>query len=134
MAGDPGAESDIRRLLAQYCQLLDDGRFDDWIDLFDPGIEFVVMGMHQHGHDELRGFIEPSQQADARGKHMISEPWIELGPDGDTATATVDFAWVSKAGAVGQSGRYHDHLVRHPDRWRFRRREIVFTGEQPEDA
>lgn len=134
MAGDPGAESDIRRLLAQYCQLIDDGRFDEWIDLFTDDIEFVVMGMHKHGHDELRGFIEPSQQADARGKHMISEPWIEIGTDGATARVTTDFAWVSKAGAVGQSGRYHDHLVHHPDRWRFARREIVFTGDQPEDA
>lgn len=130
MAGD---ESDIRRLLAQYCQLLDDGHFDEWIDLFAEDVEFVVMGMHKRGRDEVRGFIEPSQQADARGKHMISEPWIEL--DGAepavTATVTTDFAWISRAGEVGQSGRYHDRLARYPDRWRFQRREIVFTGDQP---
>ena len=126
-----GEESGIRRLLAMYCQLLDDGRFDEWIELFTDDIEFVVMGMHKHGHAELRGFIEPSQQADARGKHMISEPWIEIESAGQ-ATATTDFAWVSKQGAVGQSGRYHDRIVDDDGRWRFRRREIVFTGEQPE--
>lgn len=127
MAGD---DHDIRNLLAEYCQLLDDGRFDEWIDLFAPDIEFVVMGMHKHGHDELRAFIEPAQQADARGKHMISGPWIAV--DGGTATVTTDFAWVSRQGEIGQSGRYHDRLVKDPDRWRFQRREIVFTGEQPE--
>lgn len=133
MSGD---ESDIRRLLAMYCQLLDDGRFDEWIELFTDDIEFVVMGMHKHGHADLRGFIEPSQQADARGKHMISEPWIRLeagtAADATAADATTDFAWVSKQGVVGQAGRYHDRIVKHDGRWRFQRREIVFTGDQPE--
>jgi SnoaL-like domain len=124
-------ESDIRKLLARYCQLLDDGRFDEWIDLFTDDIEFVVMGMHKTGHGELRGFIEPSQQADARGKHMISEPWIEI-ESAEAAIATTDFAWVSKQGAIGQSGRYHDQIVNRDGRWQFRRREIVFTGDQPE--
>ena len=128
MPGDE--ESKIRRLLAQYCQLLDDGRFDEWIDLFTDDIEFIVMGMHKSGPAELRGFIEPSQQADARGKHMISEPWIEL-ESAETATATTDFAWVSKEGTVGQTGRYHDQLVNRSGRWQFQRREIVFTGDQP---
>ncbi len=125
------AESEIRKLLARYCQFLDDGRFDEWIDLFTDDIEFVVMGMHKNGHEELRGFIEPSQQADARGKHMISEPWIEIGST-EAATATTDFAWVSKQGAIGQSGRYHDRIVNQSGRWQFQRREIVFTGDQPE--
>ncbi|GJM38313.1 MAG: hypothetical protein DHS20C19_16800 [Acidimicrobiales bacterium] len=124
-------ESEIRRLLAMYCQLIDDGRFDEWTVLFTDDIEFVVMGMHKHGHAELRGFIEPSQQADARGKHMISEPWVELTSD-STATATTDFAWISKSGEVGQTGRYHDDIVHTGERWQFRRREIVFTGDQPE--
>ena len=132
MAGDHATIEDelaIRRLLAEYCQYLDDGRFDDWIDLFSADVEFVVMGMRKHGHDEVRGFIEPAQQADARGIHTISAPLIET--DGDTATSTVDFVWLSRTGDVGQVGRYHDTLVRHDDRWRFATREIVFTGDQP---
>lgn len=137
MSGDATArESGVRRLLAMYCQLLDDGRFDEWIELFTDDVEFVVMGMHKHGRDELRGFVEPSQQADARGKHLLSEPWIELATipepgSSATATATTDFAWVSKQGEVGQSGRYVDLIVHTGERWRFRRREIVFTGDQP---
>ncbi len=122
-------EAEIRRLLAQYCQLLDDGFFDEWIELFSDDIEFVVMGMHKHGRAEVRDFVEPNQQAEARGKHMLSEPWIVI--DGDNASATTDFAWVSKQGTVGQSGRYHDRIVRQTDGWRFQRREIVFTGDSP---
>jgi uncharacterized protein (TIGR02246 family) len=119
----------IRRLLASYCQLVDDGRFDDWIALFTDDAEFVVMGMHKRGHDEIRGFIEPTQQPDVRGVHTISAPIISL--DGDTATSTVDFVWLSRAGDIGQVGRYHDVVVRRPQGWCFRRREIVFAGNQP---
>ena len=129
MAGDPGAESDIRRLLAQYCQLLDDGRFDDWIDLFATDAVFVVMGMRKRGRAEIRGFIEPAQQEDARGVHFISEPLVTVDEAG--ARATVDFSWLSRAGEVGQVGRYHDTFVRDDDRWRFATREIVFAGDQP---
>ena len=129
MPGD--AEPEIRKLLALYCRLIDDGRFDEWIELFTDDVEFVVMGMHKHGHADLRGFIEPSQQAEARGKHMLSEPWIGLTSDA-TADAITDFAWISKQGAIGQSGRYHDRIVKLAERWQFQRREIVFTGEQPE--
>jgi len=124
-------EAEIRRLLAMYCQLIDDGRFDEWIELFTDDIEFIVMGMHKNGRAEVRGFIEPSQQDDARGKHMLSEPWIVI-ESALAATATTDFAWVSKQGAVGQSGRYHDRIINQNGRWQFQRREIVFTGDRPE--
>ena len=122
-------EAEIRRLLAQYCQLLDDGSFDEWIELFSDDIEFAVMGMHKHGRDALRNFVEPNQQAEARGKHMLSEPQIVI--DGDSASASTDFVWVSKQGIIGQSGRYHDVIVRQNKGWRFQRREIVFTGDSP---
>jgi 3-phenylpropionate/cinnamic acid dioxygenase small subunit len=121
--------SDIRQLLAEYCQLLDDGHFDQWIDLFTTDIEFAVMGQLFSGREATRGFIEPSQQVDARGKHMISEPLITV--EGDTATATTDYAFVSRALVVTSCGRYHDNIVRQDDRWRFARREIVFLGDEP---
>ena len=119
----------IRRLLASYCQLLDDGRFDEWIALFAADADFLVMGMHKRGHDEIRGFIEPAQPADARGVHTISAPVITLADD--TATSTVDFVWLSRNGEVGQVGRYHDTVARRATGWQFTRREIVFAGDQP---
>ena len=132
MAGDETpveSEAAIRRLLAEYCQFLDDGHFDDWIDLFTDEVVFVVMGMRKRGRAEVRDFIEPAQQADARGTHTISAPLIHV--DGGAATSTVDFVWLSRAGEVGQIGRYHDTFERQPDRWRFATREIVFAGDRP---
>ena len=122
-------ESAIRRLLADYCHLLDDGRFDEWIVLFDEDVVFTVMGNRLRGRDEVRSFIEPTQQEGDRGRHMLSEPVIDV--DGDTARAATDYVFVSRTNTILSTGRYVDVIRRAPDRWRFTSREIVFSGETP---
>jgi uncharacterized protein (TIGR02246 family) len=129
MYGRTVSENAVRRTLVEYCQTLDDGRFDEWIDLFTTDIVFTVMGQRLEGRGPLREFIEPTQQADARGRHMLSEPLIDI--DGDAARVTTDYAFISRDDRVTSSGRYHDVLRKEPDRWRIARREIVFTGDQP---
>ena len=119
----------IRRLLADYCHLLDDGRFDEWIALFDEDVVFVVMGNRLRGRDDVRSFIEPTQQEDARGRHMLGEPVIEV--DGDTARVATDYVFVSRANTILSTGRYLDVMRRAPDRWCFASREIVFSGDIP---
>ena len=122
-------ESAIRRLLADYCHLLDDGRFDEWITLFDEDVVFVVMGNRLRGRDDVRSFIEPTQQEDDRGRHMLSEPVIEV--DGDTALVATDYVFVSRTNTILSTGRYLDVMRRAPDRWCFASREIVFSGDIP---
>ena len=122
-------ESAIRRLLADYCHLLDDGRFDEWIALFDEDVVFVVMGNRLRGRDDVRSFIEPTQQEDARGRHMLGEPVIEV--DGDTARVATDYVFVSRTNTILSTGRYLDVMRRAPDRWCFASREIVFSGDIP---
>ena len=124
--------ADIRATLARYCQYLDDGRFDDWTALFTEDCEFRVMGRHLVGRDELRAFVEPAQAEEMRGRHLISEPLVEV--DGDSAVVKTDYAFVGRDLAVQSSGRYHDVLACGDDgEWRFREREIVFVGDQPAD-
>ncbi|MEC8815216.1 MAG: nuclear transport factor 2 family protein, partial [Actinomycetota bacterium] len=108
---------------------LDDGRFDEWIVLFDEDVVFTVMGNRLRGRDEVRSFIEPTQQEDDRGRHMLSEPVIDV--DGDTALAATDYVFVSRTNTILSTGRYVDVIRRAPDRWRFASREIVFSGEAP---
>ena len=119
----------IRALLAACCQTLDDGRFDEWASLHTEDCRFAVMGTRTRGRAEMRSVIEPFQTAELRGKHMISEPMIDL--DGDTALATTDFAFVAKNNKILQTGRYHDTLHRGADGWQVAGREIVFTGDDP---
>ncbi|MEJ7583939.1 MAG: nuclear transport factor 2 family protein [Acidimicrobiales bacterium] len=119
-------EAQVRRTLAQYCQLLDDGRFDEWIELFTDDGTMLVMGGRHEGRDAIRAAVEPNQQAEQRGRHLLSEPVIDI--DGDRAVVTTDYAFVSRKLVVSSAGRYHDVLVRSDDRWRFASREIVFLG------
>ena len=119
----------ISRLLAACCQALDDGHFEEWALLYTPDCRFAVMGTRTRGRAEMRAVIEPFQTEELRGKHMISEPRINL--HGDEAIATTDFAFVAKDNKILQTGRYYDILRRGEDGWQLASREIVFTGDEP---
>jgi ketosteroid isomerase-like protein len=123
------SEHTIRRTLAEYCQLLDDGRFDEWVEVFTEDVVLTVMGQVARGRAAVRQLIEPVQQADARGRHVLSEPLISV--DGDTATAVTDYCFIAPYLQITSAGRYYDVLVRDGDRWRISVREIVFVGESP---
>lgn len=120
-------EEAIRRTLVRYCHLCDDGRFDEFAGLFTEDATFTVMGTTHRGRDEIRGFMQAAQAPERRGKHLISEPLIEV--DGDEARCGTDYAFVSRQGdalVVLSTGRYVDRLVREGDGWSFASREIVF--------
>ncbi len=122
----------IRETLALYCQLCDDGRFEEWGELYTEDATFHVMGRVHNGRGEIKEFIRASQPPERRGKHVAINPVINLA--GDEATSTTDFIFVARQGerlAVTNSGRYHDRLVRRGDRWLFSERRIVFMGDEP---
>jgi 3-phenylpropionate/cinnamic acid dioxygenase small subunit len=123
------SEQAIRRTLAEYCQLLDDGRFDEWVEVFSSDVTYAVMDQTVHGRAAVRQLIEPLQPPEDRGRHMLSEPLITV--DGDRATATTDYCFVAPSLRITSAGRYHDVLVREDGRWRISSREIVFLGDQP---
>ena len=128
------AHDAIRRTLASYCQLLDDGRFDEWVEVFTEDVALAVMGQTAHGRDAVRAFIEPVQGPDVRGRHMLSEPLIAVDPSGDRATVTTDYCFLARDLTVMSAGRYLDVFVRdadEPGRWRIAQREIVFLGDEP---
>jgi uncharacterized protein (TIGR02246 family) len=122
----------IRRTIALYCQLCDDGRFEEWGDLYTEDARFCVLGKVYEGREEIRGFIERAQPAGARGKHVAANPVIDV--EGDEAVARTDYVFLSRNGgslALTSAGRYHDRLVRRGGRWLFSERRIVFLGDEP---
>jgi len=126
----------IRRLIALYCQLCDDGRFEEWAELFTEDATFTVMGGTHTGRPALREFMLAAQPPEARGKHATFEPVIEVS--GDQARAWTDYLFVGRVGDGGRLGvtsvgRYHDHLRREHGTWRIAAREIVFMGEPTDD-
>ena len=125
-------EEAIRRTLALYCQLCDDGRFEEWGELYTDDATFTVMGRTHRGRAAVRAFIEKGQPPERRGKHVCANPLIDV--DGDEATATTDYVFVASSPEGGftilSAGRYHDRLVRVGDGWRFAERRIAFLGDE----
>jgi uncharacterized protein (TIGR02246 family) len=120
-------ESQISATLSAYCQLLDDGHFESWSDLFTEDARLSFPGRDAEGRDAIRALMEQVQPDGARGKHMTSNTTLQV--NGDTATSATDYLMV-RAGAEGvgivSAGRYHDTLVREDGKWRFRERRITF--------
>jgi uncharacterized protein (TIGR02246 family) len=128
----PSDEDQIRAVLSRYCHFCDEGRFEEWAELFTEDGTFTVMGQTRQGHAELRAFMEAALPRERRGRHMLSLPLIEV--DGDEARGWTDFAFVGRSDeglAVTQAGRYHDRFVRQDGAWRFASHEIVFMGDEP---
>ncbi len=137
-----GDDDSIRRLIAVYSQLLDDGRWDEWGDLFTEDAVFTVWGNAYSGRQEIVKAIS-GMQPEFPGKHVAFATVVDLGgKDGDRALAWTDFLAMADAGpgqwgrsyAVATAARYYDRLVREDGRWRFSRRDIRNAGEPLPDG
>ncbi len=125
-------ETEIGRTLAEYSQLCDDGRFDEWASLFTEDASFVVADRVTEGRSAIRSYMAELQPAEARGKHVISNSLVEL--DGATAMVTTDYLFVrrdTEGLGILAAGRYYDRLVRDGRRWLFHRRTITMLGDPP---
>ena len=108
----------IRRILASYCQLLDDGHFGALAELFTPDGSFSYAGAAASGRDAIRAWFTSSQPPGRRGKHLTLNVLIVL--DGDRAAVTSDYLWLRSVDGVispGLAGRYRDTLVRENGHW-----------------
>jgi len=118
----------IARVVARYCHLLDDGRWDEFADIWAEDAEFVLGGETTRGRDAIRASIEATQPPERRGRHLAVN--VEVDVDGDEASAVVDFMfWARDREGKAKLmflGRYDDRLVRSDGGWRFARREIAF--------
>jgi uncharacterized protein (TIGR02246 family) len=122
-------EDQIRRTLSEYSQRCDDGRFEEWADLFTDDARFVLSGQVTEGRDSIRTMMAAMMPPDRRGQHVISNSLVDL--DGDSATASTDYLFVrptSEGPTIVAAGRYRDRLVRDGNRWRFRERAITMLG------
>lgn len=133
MAGTAESDLDgIRRVIAAYCQLCDDGKFDEWARLYTADATFTVMGQTYTGPADIKAFIEAGMPPELRGKHLCVNSLIDVDDSGSAATARTDFIFVGRGSEgfqITSAGRYHDSFVRDADRWLIRSRRIAFLGE-----
>jgi 3-phenylpropionate/cinnamic acid dioxygenase small subunit len=118
-------EEGIRRTIAEFCQFLDDRRFEDWSNLFTEAGEFQDL----KGRAEILRYILGDQLAtipELKRKHTISNIIIDVS--GDEATAVSDLVIFDRMGDepwIYRVGDYTDHLVREGGRWLFAKRQLV---------
>jgi 3-phenylpropionate/cinnamic acid dioxygenase small subunit len=122
----------IRRLLACYCQLLDDRRYVEWSQLFAPDGVWALGGREHRGPAEVKAYMDNllRERPDRRTKHLNSNLLIQV--DGAEAHVTSDFAMLAREpeGAPWTPvafGRYVDRVVRLADggRWQFAERRLT---------
>lgn len=118
----------LDRLIARYAHTLDDGRWDEFADLWAPEADLVLRGTTTHGRGAIRAAVEASQPPERRGRHHVVN--VELEIDGDRARGVSDFVlFVRAVDGPPQPrfvGRYDDTMTRVDGVWRFARREITF--------
>jgi 3-phenylpropionate/cinnamic acid dioxygenase small subunit len=120
----------IRNALAEYCQLNDDGRFDEWGQLLAEDVKFSYGDMVEvNGRGAVKAFVSEAQPPEKRGKHLIANQLIKV--DGDRADVTADFVFFAPGDGVFPviaANRYRDVLVRSGDRWIFSEVHIELFG------
>lgn len=127
---------EIGQLRARYCQLLDDGRWDDLVQLFTEDGSFVGLSTAT-GRVALRDFFAGLQEGPLKAWwHFSSNETIDLDPDAGTATGET---WLDQPCVVDgrphiAAGRYADRMRRGEDgRWRFEERKVSFFFWSPTD-
>lgn len=125
---------ELQQLRARYCQLLDDGRWEQLADLFTVDGAFVGLSTAR-GREGLISFFSGLQKGELSAWwHFSSNETLDL--DGDSATGQT---WLYQPCVVDgkahvAAGRYTDQMVRGADgRWRFAERKVTFFWWVPAD-
>ena len=124
---------DIPNLLYTYALLFDDGDFAGAAALFDKG--GVVVGRRRIAGREaiLAMWATWVQTYDGKPltRHITTNPIIELGHDGLSATCQSQWTVIQAAPGfplqIVASGRYRDRFACDADGWHFVEREYVQT-------
>jgi 3-phenylpropionate/cinnamic acid dioxygenase small subunit len=119
---------EIRRTFAQFCQYLDNRRFEDWAGLFTEDGVFNQL----HGRAAILTMISGAELASDPGlsrKHVITNAIIDV--DGDEARSVSDLVMFDRhedgPWIVAAVGVYQDRLVRHGEQWLLADRQLRMT-------
>ncbi len=108
----------IRRILALYCQYLDEGNLEGTLSLFTEDGVVHAGSRTYNGQPELRVFMENFFNSTPEGNlwlHMLSDAVIKVNDDGVTGEGRINMSgWRSLP-----VGRWSfDYVNRHHDRYR----------------
>ena len=109
----------VQKVVAQYCQFIDDARFDDLAALFaeDGVLDVSSFGIRKEGRQAVRDQFRQLTDPSVKGTHCTFNPIIDIS--GGTATGSFDYLWVgyNKQPQIGIAGRYRLRFVASGERW-----------------
>jgi hypothetical protein len=123
-ATPPEDELAIRRTLAAYCRLCDEGDFAGLAGQFAPDATFAFGDAVATGRPALVAWFETNHPPERRGKHLTMNTIVDV--TGDSATVESDFVHLRVIDGVITpeiAGRYVDTFVRLDGRWLIERRD-----------
>lgn len=144
---DPALRFAIEQLYAGYTSALDNGRFDDWPELFveegryvliprenhDRGLPLATMALESRGmmRDRVYGVINTLFHAPYYQRHILGPMRIE--EDEDALIVETNYVVFrtkrNEMSEVFNTGRYIDRIVRTDEGLRFAEKLCVFDSE-----
>lgn len=116
----------VRRLIARYCHLIDDGDFKEAGELFTEDGRFNALGTDLRGRDAI---VEWLSTLTATMWHGVTNVVVSNGSHDGTYHAVADIGMYSKGDdgkwKLGLVGRYHDTLVGGGREMRFSQRILT---------
>lgn len=138
---------DVERLYADYVSALDNGRFEEWPELFvedgrytlvprenhDRGLPLATMALESRGmmRDRVYGVVNTLFHAPYYQRHILGP--MRIDEDGETLVVETNYLVLrTKRNALSEvfnTGRYLDRIVRTGDGLRFAEKICVFDSE-----
>jgi hypothetical protein len=122
---------DIEQLYARYNHAIDSGDAEGWAATFTPEGSFNRFT----GHDALVGFIKQWREKmnGANRRHWNSNLLITPAADGASGVVLLMIVDVgTQPPSIVMTGQYTDSLVKTPQGWRFKSRQV--KGDAPPAA
>jgi SnoaL-like domain len=113
----------IQQLYAHYAWMLDEGRYDDWLECFteDAVVEGPTFGRHS-GREELRHFLAKykAETGMFKVRHVVSTVTAEIEGDHATGACYVLYYRTYRGRTeLSSIGGFRDHLRKVNGRWLF---------------
>jgi hypothetical protein len=134
LSGTQEDRIEIRDLYARYCQLLDHGRYDEWLDCFtDDGVFESPLYGRKAGRDVLKQFTHTYRESlgGARVLHLAHNLLMKI--EKEHGSGYCDFTYFHcKDGKIQQEtvGFYTDVLRKTDNGWRFASRCVTILGSR----
>lgn len=122
----PEVDSAIRRIIARYSHLVDDGDYDAAAALFTDDARYVALGNNLDGRAAIKEML--AGQGSRSTLHQVSNIVVSNGSQSGTFHAVADLSITAKVDgswAPAFAGRYHDTFVGEGRDMRFSQRILT---------